>query len=238
MGSRTRHILAAAVLLLVLPVAVLTAKQGLVIRNDDLDLPVQMEETTLTNAFIVYNPGDEPIGITRVRPTCGCTFARAETNTVHPGAEVRILFAYKAGRNGGPQKKQVILFTSETQKNQYRMKFTAHVETYFKKPVNSINLGTIPAGSMKKIDGQFVFTVHESCSDVRVGKITVNPEVVKAEAAFDKQTRRIVMKYTFNPENYMKEDPPREKVRLNIVIELFCDNKQRNFTVPVLATIE
>ncbi len=76
--------------------------------------------------FIFKNTGREPIAITKVKSSCGCTVAGYDNSPVLPGKESKIAATYNS-KKAGPFRKTISVFISD--KSQYKLTIKGIVKT-------------------------------------------------------------------------------------------------------------
>lgn len=102
--------------LLTLGLLLICAAQGfsqLVSTVEVVDFSVIMEtDGEKTVRFHMRNDGDEPVSIRNVRPTCGCTAADFDAQTVAPGDSAWVDLTYNPYRRPGKFEKAVRVYTA------------------------------------------------------------------------------------------------------------------------------
>lgn len=81
---------------------------------------------TLSHAFPFYNAGDEPIVITKVLTTCGCTAPSWQKKPIAPGDSSEILVVFDSHGKIGRQTKVISVF-SNAQKDMVYLKLRGAV---------------------------------------------------------------------------------------------------------------
>ena len=76
--------------------------------------------------FIFKNTGREPISITKVKSSCGCTVTGYDKIPVLPGKESKITATYNS-RKAGPFRKTISVYMSD--KSQYKLAIKGIVKT-------------------------------------------------------------------------------------------------------------
>ena len=76
--------------------------------------------------FVFKNTGREPISITKVKSSCGCTVTGYDKIPVLPGKESKIIATYNS-RKAGPFRKTIIVFMSDN--SQFRLTIKGTVVT-------------------------------------------------------------------------------------------------------------
>jgi len=72
--------------------------------------------------FTFTNTGDNPLVITSVKSSCGCTIPKKPTQPIAPGKKGRIEVAYDTNRIGGFSKSITILSNAKTSRKVIRIK--------------------------------------------------------------------------------------------------------------------
>lgn len=72
--------------------------------------PGLLDEEAKTS-FVFKNTGEEPVKITKVQASCGCTTAQATDDTIAPGESAAIDVAFTFGDRYGKQVKRIVLST-------------------------------------------------------------------------------------------------------------------------------
>lgn len=97
------------------------------------------------HVFVIANPVDTPLCITRVRTSCGCTAGSVEPETIAPHGEGKLEVVFKTIGRTGPQRKHIFVSTDSLQAPLLR----CSVEGTLLPPVTSVpavvNRATQPA---------------------------------------------------------------------------------------------
>jgi len=88
--------------------------------HDFKDIPVG---TPVTASFTFKNTGKEPITVTRVKSSCGCTVASYSKEPVLPGKEGQVSATYNAAKAGAFHK-SVNVYTSDNSQCRLSLKGT------------------------------------------------------------------------------------------------------------------
>lgn len=224
MASNSRRFLVAAGLTLAFAAAV--HGQELVVKNTNIVLPAMLEDSVMTNGFVVSNASDQPVEITGVRPTCGCTFARAETNIVQPHQLVRILFGYHASRVPGSVSKKILLSTAS---GQVYLGFTANVKPIFELSDSSVNLGTIDRTNTKILVREITVSAAESCTNVTADSMTYNAANLKVDWSWQKKDRVVRFKIEIDTTKYTDSI-----LRDGFSVNLVCGANSRQYYFPIV----
>ncbi len=78
----------------------------------------------VANEFLIKNVGDEPLVISDVKTSCGCTVAKLEKNTLNPGEETKISASLNLKGKQGPQSKKITVMSNDGQQPNYYLEFT------------------------------------------------------------------------------------------------------------------
>ncbi len=92
--------------------------------------------------FVVYNVGDAPLKIIRLRSSCGCTVAHPSEKEIDPGEKLIITVKFNSGHYLGRQRKYVYLTTNDKTQPEFRFLLTGFVkEPESKKKSNPEKVG-------------------------------------------------------------------------------------------------
>lgn len=101
-------------------------------------------ETVRAN-FMIANRGDEPLEITEIRASCGCTTAKLETRTIDPGDSVPLIVNFSLRGRSGPQHKTVKIHSNDPDARVSRLALKATVEEAPSWTPSSVNFGRVDA---------------------------------------------------------------------------------------------
>lgn len=106
-------------LLFVLMAFVFTAQAQSKIKfdTDSHDFGTINEGVQATYEFTFENVGDEPLVITQVRPSCGCTTPEWSKEPIQPGDEGVIKAIYNSKGRPGRFHKSITVYTNEPESN-------------------------------------------------------------------------------------------------------------------------
>lgn len=93
--------------------------------------------------FVIKNAGDEPLQITDVKTTCGCTVAKPAVNTLAPGEETKVTVTFDLKGKQGPQTKKITVLTNDPQTPQYYLELTGTSVALVMLEPGLINFGKI-----------------------------------------------------------------------------------------------
>jgi hypothetical protein len=204
--------------------------QSLVVKNNDLALPVMYEDATITNSFIVSNTTGEAVEIVSVRPTCGCTFARAETNIVQPHALGKIIFGYRAGRSPGTISKKILLSTPS---EQVYLGFTANVRSFFALDRISVELGAIDRTNTKLVTAEVLVTADSACSNLAAESFNYNSANLRVDWSREKSGNALRLRIEIDTARYTDA-----ALRDGFSFTVLCSGGSRQFYVPVTGTFK
>jgi hypothetical protein len=81
----------------------------------------------VSHEFIITNNGDDKLIIKDVRPSCGCTAAKPEKDSLKPGESVKIKVEFNTAGREGKQHKYVYVTTNDKEQPEFRIKFFANI---------------------------------------------------------------------------------------------------------------
>ncbi|MEI6032658.1 MAG: DUF1573 domain-containing protein [Verrucomicrobiae bacterium] len=80
------------------------------------DVRAEAGEKAISVAFPFRNTGAEPVGISGIQTSCGCTSAKADCKEVPAGGAGSVQVRFDIGNRKGEQVKSVIVRTSDREK--------------------------------------------------------------------------------------------------------------------------
>lgn len=103
------------------------ASPKLRIGEEQFDFGYTMEGYPVMHRFWVYNTGDQPLKIERVRPSCGCTTVPLTKNVLEPGDSVGLELKFDTRRFKGQITKTASVETNDKSQPNAKLAFTANV---------------------------------------------------------------------------------------------------------------
>jgi hypothetical protein len=182
----------------------------------------------MTNSFIVSNATDQPVEITGVRPTCGCTFARAESNIVHPHKLGKVIFGYRASRQPGKVSKKILLSTPA---EQIYLAFTADVKPVFELDKYNISLGDIVRTNTKTLTAEVVVTATGICTNLTADSFNYKSTNMQVDWSRDKTGRVLTIKLIIDTTRYTDA-----YLRDGFSFNILCGGNSKQYYVPITGT--
>jgi Protein of unknown function (DUF1573) len=105
----------------------LPARAALVWENPEVDLHPTLSDKTAVAHFKYKNTGDQPVKITAVQPSCGCTTAAPPKDAIAPGASGEIVATFNIGDRSGEQTKTIRVTTDEPKSEGIALKLRATI---------------------------------------------------------------------------------------------------------------
>jgi hypothetical protein len=105
----------------------LPARAALVWENPEVDLHPTLSDKTAVAHFKYKNTGDQPVKITKVQPSCGCTTAAPPKDAVAPGESGEIVATFNIGDRSGEQTKTIHVTTDDTKSEGTVLKLKATI---------------------------------------------------------------------------------------------------------------
>src|SRR5438309_785382 len=88
-------------------------RASLVWENQEVEVHPTISDKTAVAHFKYKNTGDQPVKITQVQPSCGCTTAALAKDVVAPGESGEIVATLNIGGRFGPQTKTIHVATDD-----------------------------------------------------------------------------------------------------------------------------
>jgi len=91
-----------------------------------------IEDTQATASFTFVNVGDQPVTITQLRSSCGCTTTRLAKRTYQSGEQGVIIATFKFGKRQGYHKKTIAVTTEGPDESITNLEIAAHIPELLK----------------------------------------------------------------------------------------------------------
>jgi len=170
----------------------------LIIKKNPLKLGILYEGTIRSNVFILSNNSSEPFPITSVKPTCGCTAAKPETNLIPPFASTKLHFTFNSMYFSGDYTKTILLFSN---KKKYNLTFKVTVKPIFKLSQKIVKLGEI--NPKEVIDyNSFIKLNFGKITNISVQNIIFNKRTMKVIVSTNKRLNRLDIRTILTPYFY------------------------------------
>lgn len=101
---------------------------------------------SVAHAFQFSNQGDQPLIVTKVRSSCGCTAALASSRELAPGESGEIQANFDSTRFRGPISKTIYLYTNDSSRPVVQMFIKGTVKEMVKVTPKQLNLGSVSPG--------------------------------------------------------------------------------------------
>lgn len=125
------------------PAATVSAAPIIMSPDPVYDFGEMDSDQKVAHAFVVKNAGDEPLEISEVKTTCGCTVAELETKTLAPGAETKVNVTLNLKGKQGDQVKKITVFSNDPVAASYFLELRGKAIATITMEPNIINLGRI-----------------------------------------------------------------------------------------------
>ena len=111
-----------------------------------LSLAVAAGQSRASGYFKLVNAGKSAVAITRVAPSCTCTVATVDKQSLAPGESCRVTATFSAGNRSGIEQKTISVETGDDHGAPLVLTLRARVETYLElgPRVAIWNLGSAP----------------------------------------------------------------------------------------------
>ena len=101
--------------------------------------------------FTVKNRGDEPLTITQIRSSCGCTAATLSTKTIPPGKSGEVKVTFDSTNFADQVTKTVHLDSNDPRNPSTVLTMQGKIVEIIAATPRTLNLGSLKAGSRKEI---------------------------------------------------------------------------------------
>lgn len=113
---------------LILLAAASTAGAALVFEQTEIEKTASLFDERMEVAFGFVNEGGEPVTITELRSSCGCTVPQLEKKTYEPGEKGEVKALFNFGSRKGKQRKSVTVLTNDGAVQ--RLTFTTNIPVW------------------------------------------------------------------------------------------------------------
>jgi len=142
--------------------ATMSLQAALVFEQTTLSFNAQSTDRELTAHFKFNNQGGDPITITQVKSSCGCTAAVPSKEQYAPEESGEITATFTFGERSGEQSKEIFVHTDAANDNRHKLVLTVNIE----KPLSieprvlKWNIGSAPETQRVTITIQNPETMH------------------------------------------------------------------------------
>jgi len=123
---------------------------------------------TVEHEFVLRNAGDEPLEITNVRTTCGCTVAKLADPTIQPGEEATLQAKLNLRGRRGPQNKTIILRTNDPEHETARLVIKGTAKEDVEVQPNFLSFGSVKGDEKQARDVRVVFHTEADVVSVKL----------------------------------------------------------------------
>ena len=99
--------------------------------------------TSVQHTFAIHNDGNAPLVIKQVKPSCGCTTASFDRDTILAGETARLDIAVDLRNRFGPQNQMVLIRSNDPARPDVTVSLVGNSVTRIKKTPSILNLGRV-----------------------------------------------------------------------------------------------
>jgi len=185
------------------------AQPKLDLRKSEIDLGTIYSGALIRTPITISNAGTEPLTITNVRTSCGCTTVKQPTEALKPGQSATIEVEFNSAGFRGRAVKYVYLQTNDPGADYHTITLRVDIkeELVPVPPVSVIWLGNVPVG---KAQSKTMIFANASGAKLTVKKVSSLPSSVKAtirpKTLAPSDTLEIVLTITPDQEGYVNAE--------------------------------
>jgi len=185
------------------------AQPKLDLRKPEIDLGTIYSGALVRTPITISNAGTEPLTITNVRTSCGCTTVKQPTEALKPGESATIEVEFNSAGFRGRAVKYVYLQTNDPSADYHTITLRVDIkeELVPVPPVSVIWLGNVPVG---KAHSKTMTFANASGAKLSVKKLSGLPSSVKAtirpKTVAPSDTLEIVLTITPDREGYVNAE--------------------------------
>lgn len=206
------------------------AAPKLVVEQPEFNFGEVFQGESVPHAFVFTNRGDQPLVITKVRSSCGCTAALASSRELAPGESGEIQANFDSARFRGPISKTIYLYTNDASRPVMQLFLKGTVKEMVKVTPKQLNLGTV---SLETPAVQEFTLVNQSERPLLLQAPTTTAHELTATLETEElgAGQQVVVQVEFTP----KEGQVRFSGYVLIGVE---DSPQRELRIPVYAMVK
>lgn len=191
-----------------------------------------IENTILVkHTFVIKNAGDEPLQITNIRPTCGCTIADTKPRTIAPGATTEIPVTFNPKGRRGRQIKNIVVSSNDPKRSTMQLRMDGTTTSVIDVQPVSLSFGVLPEGPIEPGKFSRIITVSTTRDEpFEITNIIASRQLVDTEIKVVEAGKKYQVVVTAKGE--VKQGVFRET--LNIQTN---SKAMPNIAVPVIATV-
>ena len=115
------------VLFVLLSVSFTKAQPKAIVRPLSYDFGEIIQDSIVSTKFVIINGGSEPLKITSVKPSCGCTAAVVGKNELKPHESTELKVSFDSKGKSGMQIKTITVETNDPKNSSIKISFTGNV---------------------------------------------------------------------------------------------------------------
>lgn len=160
----------------------------MVISQPVFDFGTALQGSVLEHTFTVANKGNAPLHIRKIHPSCGCTAAVLDTDTIAPGEETSVKVSFNTTGFQGYKVKTVRLYTNDPEQTSSLLKIQGTVKADVQLDPAFIRFSDVRSG--EQYSKNLTVTVEEA-SELKLTKIESRSEhMLVTEEDFSASGRR------------------------------------------------
>ncbi len=200
------------------------------ISNPIFDFGAVSQGTKVSNDFVISNSGSIPLIIQRVEPTCGCTAAVPEKNTLQPGEKTSVKVTFDTTGFEGYKVKSVRLYTNDPSEISSVLTLQGTVKTDIELKPENLYFGKIGKNEKKTLSATILLDEN---SPIKVLDVSSKSDYIKIETKDLVTGKQRGKQITVS----LNDDVPVGILRSHIAIKTTSKNNPV-VQIPVFARIE
>ena len=142
------------------------AEPKAVITNSSFSFGTIAQGTVVEHAFEVFNKGDQPLIVTSVKTTCGCTAAVPPGGAIPPGLSAPVTVSFDSTGFSGQKEKTVRIYTNDPNNSELQVSVSGVIESGIEFSPKRVQIGEV-----RKSDRKMTRLVYVSVSEKLSQKI-------------------------------------------------------------------
>ncbi len=125
------------------------AQPKAVLVKSSFDFGTVAQGTVIEHAFEIQNKGDQPLVVTSVKTTCGCTAAVPPGGAIQPGLSAPVTVSFDSTGFSGPREKTVRIYTNDPETSELQVSVQGTIQNGIEFSPKRVQIGEIRKSDRK-----------------------------------------------------------------------------------------
>jgi len=139
-----------SLIILLFPGQLFAAGPHIEVLQPDFQFGTIRQGEQVPHTFIFKNTGDQPLEITKVKSSCGCTAALVDERQIAPGASGEVKVNFDSTRFSGSITKTVYIYTNDLPNKLVQLHLRGEIKAELQLSSRRLQIGPVAAGTVIK----------------------------------------------------------------------------------------